>query len=150
MKAEISYDYIRGLIEGEGCFTFCTVGFPGNKKKLPTFSISMHIRDKNLLELVKEKLKLRNKIYEHKPKPRINRFNKETMCFLIVRDIGQLKNVIIPLCYKRLVGHKGSQFDAWIEKIGSDPAVPESLKILYEIHKSGFYDRENWLTKKFQ
>ena len=141
MDRNITYEYIRGLIEGEGCFTFCRVGLPGSKKKVPTFSISMHIRDKNLMQLLKEKLKLHNKIYEHKPKPRINRFNKGAMCFLIIRDMGQLKNIVIPLFYKKLIGYKRKQFDEWLEKIGTDPDISEHYRFLYKLHKWGYYER---------
>jgi hypothetical protein len=67
---EISYDYIRGLVDGEGCFTFCSIKSNGLKKQLPAFVISMSERDEKLIGLVKEKLKLRNRIYKYKKRNR--------------------------------------------------------------------------------
>lgn len=58
-----------------------------------------------------------------------------------MREIGPLKNIIIPLFYNRLAGAKADQFNEWLEKIGNDPFVPESYKILYRLHKNGFYLR---------
>lgn len=64
----------------------------------------------------------------------------------MVRDLGQLKNIIVPLLYKRLVGNKGIQFENWIRKIDLDPDVPEGFSIISKLYKSGFYDKNN----KFQ
>ena len=58
---EISNEYVRGLVEGEGTFTFS----PSGNKKIPVFCLKMHVRDKNLLELVRNKLGLKNKVYEY-------------------------------------------------------------------------------------
>ena len=148
---EISYEYIRGLIDGEGCFSFSTIGYKdinGNKKKLPAFLLSMSKRDEELIKKVKEKLKIRNKIHVYKVKKRIDRYNRQPMAILIIRDLGQLKNTIVPLCYKKLIGNKAKQFDEWIEKIGTDPNVSEQYKIIYNLQKWGFYDKEE-MAKKF-
>ena len=45
------------------------------------------------------------------------------------------------LFYKKLKGNKGRQFEQWLEKIGNDPAVPDSYKFIYKIYKAGFYDK---------
>ena len=60
---------------------------------------------------------------------------------MIVREFGQLKNIIVPFFYKRLKGNKGKQFEQWLEKIGSDPDVSETFKFIYKIYKAGFYDK---------
>lgn len=139
--ARITYDYIRGLTDGEGCFTFCTAGWMGmHKRKIPAFVIAMSKRDKDLLTLVKEKLGLRNKVYEYKPRSGKDGYKRDGMAILMVRDVGQLKNIIIPLFYKSLAGNKSKQLEEWIEKIGADPAVPEPYKFIYKLHKWGYYD----------
>ncbi|MEK9170128.1 MAG: LAGLIDADG family homing endonuclease [Patescibacteria group bacterium] len=141
----ISYEYIRGLVEGEGCFTFSS-NLRKNKLgekikiKIPAFSIEMHERDEQLLNLVKNKLKLSNRVYNYKNigKDRIERGRRAV---LIVREFGTLKNIIIPLFYKKLKGHKNKQFFEWLENIGKYPEVPKSFKLLYQLHKCGFYDK---------
>jgi hypothetical protein len=139
---KLSYEYIRGLVEGEGCFTFSPVGYRGGlKRNLPAFVLSMSRRDKDLIEKVKTALNLRNKVYEYKPRIRKDGYKRDGMAVLIVRDIGQLKNIIVPLFYKKLNGYKAKQFDEWIIKIGDDPEVPDSYKLITKIYKSGFYDR---------
>lgn len=138
---KLSNEYIRGLIEGEGCFTFCTTGelnHSGEKKKVPTFSISMHERDQELLEMLKYSLGIKNKVYNFRSSL-ADGYNRGRKTTLIVREIGNLKNIIVPIFYNRLAGHKGKQFNAWLETIGSDPLVSESYKIIYRLHKNGYY-----------
>lgn len=134
---EISYDYIRGLIDGEGCFTFSTSG----KLKLPAFSLQMSVQDYDLVVRVRDKLKLKNRVYKYKPRKSIDGYNRIGMSILIIRDLAQLKNVIIPLCYKKLLGYKKIQFENWIFEIGSRSEVCESFKLLNFLYNSGYYDR---------
>ena len=54
----LSDEYIRGLVEGEGCFTFDTRVKREEKLKVPTFIISMHQRDEELLRLMRTLMKL--------------------------------------------------------------------------------------------
>ena len=145
---DISYEYIRGLIEGEGCFSFCTFGKEvmvsdgrTGKMKLPAFIISMHERDIELLRSVRNKLKLRNSVYHHKEYKRNDGYKHGRMSTLIVRDFGQLRNIIIPLFYKKLIGNKALQFENWVNLIDYDPFIPERYKILSMLLKSGFYDK---------
>lgn len=144
-EKEISCEYIRGLIEGEGCFSFCKIGnFIGiDKKKIPVFALAMSRRDKNLIKLVKERLGLRNRVYEYGPRQRKDGYKRDGTAILMVRDIGQLKNIIVPLCYKKLFGNKGRQFEEWIEKIGSDPLVLNCHKLIFKLYKCGFYEKIN-------
>jgi len=142
-KKPLSYEYIRGLIEGEGSFTFSTRTrrLPNGKIerfKIPAFAIGMHERDEALLLRVRDTLGLPNKVYNYQQsnKDGINRGRK---AFLIVREIGSLKNIIIPFFYNRLVGHKAIQFNEWLEKIRNDPMVPEGYDILYRLHINGYY-----------
>lgn len=140
---KLPFDYIRGLIDGEGCFSFSTN--TREQRKVPSFALRMHSRDKNLVEMVRDTLGLKNRIYEyhypHNYPGKGIKFNRGPQVILIVRELGSLKNVIVPFFYKRLYGHKGKQFEEWMEKIGSDPYVSESYKFIYKIYKDGFYDR---------
>jgi hypothetical protein len=139
----ISYEYIRGLIEGEGSFTFSTNR--SLKMKVPAFAISMHVRDEELLKMVKDRLNLHNKIYTYYyPAKGLNRGPQST---LIVREFGELKNTIIPLCYQKLKGNKGRQFQSWIDKIGADPWISARFKFLYKLHTSGFYLKDNQIKR---
>ena len=137
-KRLLSYEYIRGLVDGEGSFTFST-----NKKlgiKVPSFILRMHFRDIDLIRSVRDTLGINNRIYEYHY-PQKDGYNRGPQAMLIVREFGRLKNVIVPFFYKRLKGHKGIQFEEWLEKIGTDPEVPESYRLIYRMHKTGFYDR---------
>lgn len=145
MRESISYEYIRGLVEGEGCFTFSTRIYksPDGKvvrKRIPAFSIGMHERDQELLRKVKNTLGLTNKVYNYQPYNR-DGYNRGRKAFLIVRDLGSLKNIIIPLFYNKFVGHKAIQFNGWLEQIGTDESVIENFKVLYRLHKNGYFSR---------
>jgi len=102
----------------------------------------MSKRDKDLLFKIKEKLKLSNKIYEYPARKTKDGYVRSPMTMIIIRDLGQLKNTIIPLCYEKLVGYKSKQFHDWINKIGSDPMVPTSYKLVSRLFSSGFYDND--------
>ncbi len=142
MANKLSYDYIRGLVDGEGCFSFHTA--PGNeafpRMRIPVFAISMHERDEELINAVRDKLGLKNKVYNHKSSMRDGsmRGRKAT---LFVRDVGSLKNIIIPFFYNRLIGHKSKQFIIWLERIGNDPSVLDGYRILYRLYKCGWFEK---------
>ena len=145
---KLSDDYILGLIDGEGCFTFCVSTYLSNRKflrrKIPAFALAMHERDMNLIKSVRDHLGIRNKVYiYHKPGIvlKTKTYLRGDQAFLIVREIGSLKNIIVPFFYKRLKGYKRIQFEKWIEKIGTDPLVPEIYKIIHRLHSYGYYER---------
>ncbi len=155
---EISNEYIRGLVEGEGSFTFHTSrkNSDGARYKLPAFVISMNIRDKTLLEAVRNKLGLKNKIYYRIPQINIknpktgNTYLSGRQAILAVRDFRQLKDIIIPFFYKKLKGYKGTQFAEWLEKIGNEHGVSDRFKSLYRLYKFGVYDKNPKFTEKFR
>lgn len=142
IQKDINRDYIRGLVDGEGSFTFSS---EGKGRKIPSFQLRMHIRDEFLLQKVRDFLGLKNKIYTYHYLGK-DGIKRGPVAILIIREFGSLKNVIIPLFYKSLIGYKSIQFNEWLEKIGSDPDVPERYKLLYRLHKNGFYSREHKLT----
>lgn len=144
----ISDDYLRGLVEGEGCFTFCSVPNikdPSRKLQIPTFVIEMHERDHVLIEKIREKLAPKNKIYNYKKlglRTHTSKvYKRGHTSRVMVRSLGYLKNKVVPFFYNKLVGNKSVQFTAWLEKIGSNSNVPENYKILYRLYKSGYWER---------
>jgi len=144
-EKELSYDYIRGLIEGEGCFTFSTNRSTDKNgyikiRSVPAFAIGMHERDFNLLTSVRDKLKLKNRVYIYAQTQK-DGFKRGKKAFLIVREYGNLKNIIIPLFYKKLFGNKKIQFEDWMEKIGSDPYISKKLKFIHFLYLSGYYEK---------
>jgi len=146
-NTEISYEYIRGVAEREGCFTFSTnTRFLKDgttiKRSVPAFSIGMHERDCPLLEKIRDRLKLKNKVYIY-DQTRKDGFNRGRKAFLIVREFISLKNIIVPLFYKKLHGNKKRQFESWIDRIGSDPSVSERFKFIYSLHQYGHYDKNS-------
>lgn len=139
---KLSKEYIRGLVEGEGCFTFSTTKQKNKKVHVPSFQIRMHIRDKELLEALRDLIGIKNKVYSYYY-PGNDGYKRGAQAILIVREFPNLKNIIIPLFYDSLAGYKGIQFHEWLEKIGSDPLVPESFKFLHRLHKGGFYKKNS-------
>jgi hypothetical protein len=138
---KITAEYIRGLTDGEGCFTFCKAG----AYYIPTFVISMHERDEKLFIKVADFLNLKSDVHI------FNAYLKDghkrgRSAKLIVRDTACLVNIIVPLFYKKLLGYKADQFEAWIKKIGSDTMVPKRYKSMYELYESGYWDKkENYI-----
>jgi len=122
---KLPYDYIRGLVEGEGSFTFSSNVAEG--RKCPTFAIAMHIRDKELLESMRDTMGLKNRVYVYGPPVKKDGYKRGGRAILIVREFGPLKNIIIHFFYNRLKGNKGRQFNSWLEKIGSDTIGPRIL-----------------------
>ncbi|MCL4405437.1 MAG: hypothetical protein M1361_00570 [Patescibacteria group bacterium] len=148
-KTSLSEGYVRGLIDGEGYFAFSTS--PGGRRsvngrvvtykfRIPEFAIGMHERDANLIKGVRDTMGLSSVVHIYKSfdKDGCKRGRRAFMC---VRDIGQIKNIIVPFFYDRLVGYKGTQFNEWLEKIGNDPDVQRRFKLVYRLHKPGFYNK---------
>lgn len=146
---KISDEYIRGLTEGEGTFTFYTVPryvvlSNGDKKrfKVPAFAIKMHERDWNLLDLVRLSLGLRGRIYRHRPY-RYDRYgsrNTAAQASLVVRDVFELRDIIIPLFYGKFHGHKGKQFIKWLEDMGGEGTARHS-QYLNGLYRTGYFDK---------
>ena len=140
----LSDEYIRGLVEGEGTFTFSTTSTrlkDGTIKKIkvPAFALKMHERDEDLIRSVRNTLGLTNRVYNYYS-PSTRKPNHGRQAMLIVREFPQIKNTIIPFFYNKLHGNKGKQFKEWLEKMG-DEGTSEKTKFLYRLYKSGFFDR---------
>lgn len=108
----ISEDYIRGLIEGEGHFG---VDRRKNGERIPSFLITMHPRDKELLEAIRDYLGIKNPIYIYDYENR-NYTSGKHRAMLIIRDMPTLKTKIVPFFKNKLLGFKGTQFEWWLEQ----------------------------------
>lgn len=145
MKFKLSNEFIRGLIVGEGCFSFHTCGQKKNPDgtithwKVPAFVLSMHVRDRDLINSVADKLGLDDMVYTHKSSQK-DGFKRGDKSTLAVRKFSSLKDIVVPFFYKKLSGHKAIQFDDWINEIGSSPDIRESYKLIYRLYKSGFWN----------
>jgi len=132
----ITDDYIRGLVEAKGGFSFSSNG----TKKIPTFYLHLDENDKELLEAVRDHLGLESKIYVNGPYKSSIGIQK-IKARLVVREFGKLKNIIIPFFYNNLKGCKSKQFEEWLEKIGNDPAIHHSYRLLHRLHKTGYWNK---------
>jgi hypothetical protein len=99
---------------------------------------------------------LKNKLYYKVPGVNIQnaktgkKYLSGRQAILVVRDFKQLRDIIIPFFYKKLVGYKGVQFAEWLEKIGSDPCISDRFRSLYNLYKIGVYDNDPKFTEKFR
>ncbi len=147
----LSEEYIRGLVEGEGCFTFDTRTRRGEKQKIPTFVIAMHERDEELLRLMRTSMRLSkinsNSIYINGPYLYDGATNRGKLAKLIVRDYGSLVEIVVPFFYGKLRGHKGIQFQEWIEKIGNSD-VPYPYRRIFDLHKKGRFGKFAYYDSK--
>src|SRR5579862_5763191 len=110
----ISFDFIRGLVVGEGCFTFSSITYKGHRNCIiPAFILSMSSQDHDLVLNLKNILKIKGCFYEYPPRNQKDGYKRQGKSILIVRDVGQLKNIIVPLFYKKLNGFKSVQFLDW-------------------------------------
>lgn len=149
-KRIISNEYIRGLTDGEGTFTFHrgTTLKNGHKQKIPAFVISMHERDKNLLESIKRHLDLKSNINTFGPY-NYDRYKRGKKATLAVRDFGTIKNKIIPFFYKKLIGYKATQFENWVLNFEKDPLISQKYALLSRLYKSGYWDdKRNYIHKE--
>lgn len=129
IKPELfSYDFIAGLIVGEGTFYWTKDKIRG--ESVPVFALRLHIRDFDLIVNVKYSLGLKKeKVYEYT-------HNGRHYGFLIVRNFDGLKR-IIEIIYPRLAGHKRVQFVEWFKKF-KDENMKNSCKAIYNIFRQKF------------
>lgn len=146
----ISHDYIRGIVQAAGTFTFTTsVKLESlRSRRIPAFQLRMHADNRKLLEAMGDKLGLKNKIYVYRYSK--DGAKRQPSALLIVREFDALRSIIIPLFYDQLLGRKKEEFSEWLKRIGTDPTVPKSYKLLYRLHKNGYYRRELCPSGLFQ
>jgi len=76
---------------------------------VPAFMLKMHVRDKELIEGIRDYLEVSDRVYEY-------RHGGRHFALFQIRDIGTLKNKIVPIFHGKLLGHKGTQLEAWLKK----------------------------------
>ena len=113
-REKLSIDFIAGLIVGEGYF-YWTKDSGGRNK--PGFGIRMHIRDFDLLMNVRDSLYLDERVYEYT-------HNNRHYAMLLIRDVADLKNKIIPTIGPKLTGYKREQFIKWFRQFKAPDTHP--------------------------
>jgi len=152
-RDKITKEYIRGIIESKGVFTFYTNSYATKKgivkRKIPAFVLELNEKDIRLLEEMRNHLCLKHRIYKTKQPALISdsgagrrAYPRSPKVRLCVRDFVSLKNIILPLLYKELIGYKGILFEEWLERIGKEENIPDDYRLIYRLYKSGFYENE--------
>ncbi len=154
-RIRLSNEYIRGLVDGEGCFSFSTTTSTCDgrvfKRRTPAFILQMHVRDRCLIEAVAKHLGLKNEVYMYPPYTNAkDSYNRGWSARLIVREFAQLRDIIIPFFYKNLKGYKGEQFIGWLKEIGNATDISNKFKSLYRLYKAGAYDINPKFTERFK
>lgn len=135
MKLNLSKDWAYGFLSSSG-----RLGFYCNskKEKIPSFIVKTGPEKHAMLILAAKIIGLRNKIYFYKYKQGKKNYFQ---ALLIVRDVGQLKNIIIPIFLKLMFVAKQVNLEDWMEEIIKNKAIPERYKVLYRIYRSRFYSK---------
>ena len=113
-----SYDFIAGLLT-------CTGSFLWVKQKtseIPVVQLKMQTADHQLLELIKEKLEIKESIHQY-----IHLNRKYSL--LLIRSRRTIENVLIPIFDGRLFGQKAIQFDGWKKRY-----FEKRLEFVYKKH----------------
>lgn len=140
MANQISQEFIIGLLTQKGSFTFSTRTKYNRKRKrsvhkIPTFSLTMNLKNEDLMNTIRNRLKLKNKLYKFTSQ-RIDGRKRNTSITLIVRELGNIERIIIPFFYKKFIGYRTEQFNNWLLAIEKDPLIPFSFKKIYWRHKA--------------
>lgn len=130
---EVYSDIIIDLFNKRGIYSFSTQGI--YKYKVPYFCIKMKKEDIYNLKLIKRELKLKSKIYTYEPARGKDGYTRSATSMLIIRDIGELKDIIIPKSTSVLVGEKRSKFLKWLKQIRSGESVPSGYKLMASMFK---------------
>ncbi|MBI3627571.1 MAG: hypothetical protein HY220_02385 [Candidatus Sungbacteria bacterium] len=129
-RETLSLDFVAGLVVGEGTF-YWTMAGDGYKR--PVFCLKMPIRDYNLVMDVRDSLGLTSeKVYEY-------HHGGRHYAMLIVRNIGSLKNIVIPLLWPKLSGYKKRQFQWWFKQFKSSATNP-SYRFFHDAFRLKFPD----------
>lgn len=136
-----SKQYILGLLAQRGSFTFSTrTKYDKNGVKIthriPTFTIEMNERNKELIFGIKNTLGLTNTIYRYESNRRDGRRRNPSL-MLIVREIKNLQNIVVPFFYKKAIGYRRAEVNQWLSKIEKDKLVPFSFKKIVWICRAG-------------
>ncbi len=113
-----SLDFIAGLVNKCGVFMWVKQ----KNTEIPVFQIKLEAEELPLLEMIKSKLELKEKIYQYtqKGKPYV---------LLLVRKRSAIQTVLIPTFDGRFWGKKKIQFEEWKNKF-----FEKRLDFVYKYH----------------
>lgn len=101
----LSYDFIAGLLTVISSFLWVKQ----KNSEIPVFQLKMQSSDSGLLELIKQKLEIKENVY-------IYSHQNRQYCLLLIRSRRTIETKIIPIFEGRLFGQKQIQFDLWKKK----------------------------------
>lgn len=109
------YDWLVGFTDGEGSFSTQLRTNNKNSKDISrvvfNYGIYLHIDDIEVLNFIKNKLNLNNKIYK------LNRKDGSQRCQLNISDFKTLKETILPIFKSKLNTKKYHDFNIWCDMI---------------------------------
>lgn len=113
-----SLDFVAGLVNKCGIFMWVKQ----KESEIPVFQIKMEADELPLLEMIRAKLGLKEKIYQYlqKDKPYI---------LLLVRKRSVIQTILIPTFDGRFWGKKKIQFESWKNKF-----FEKRLEFAYKYH----------------
>ena len=115
-----SLDFIAGLINKCGVFMWVKQ----KALEVPVFQVKMELEERILLEMIKAKLGLQEKIYEYK-------YKDKSFLLLLIRRRSVIESTIIGVFDGKFWGKKKIQFDAWKNKF-----YEKKLEFVYKHHNN--------------
>jgi len=113
-----SYDFVAGLLTSTGSFLWVKQ----KNSEVPVFQLKMQASDHDLLELIKDKLGIKESIHQYIHQGR-------NYSLLLIRSRKTIETVLIPIFDGRLFGQKQVQFDLWKKKY-----FEKKLEFVYKKH----------------
>jgi hypothetical protein len=106
-KVVVTFPWLLGLIEGDGCFSF--------NKLVPRLSIELNYRQEYVLKAIQEFFGGLGNLRIGKPRTRVDSHSSQPMGTIEFNQIALLRNVIIP-AFKGLtfLSKKGKDFEDWL------------------------------------
>lgn len=106
-KVVVTFPWLLGLIEGDGCFSF--------NKLVPRLSIQLNYRQEYVLKAIQEFFGGLGNVRIGKPRSRVDSHSSQAMVIIEFNQIAFLRNVIIP-AFKALtfLSKKGKDFEDWL------------------------------------
>ena len=88
------------------------------------------------LKLTKRELSLKSKIYTYESTLGRDGYIRSASSMLIIREIGELKNTIIPISEQILTDKKRIKFVNWLKRIRTDDNVPSGYRLMATMFKN--------------
>ncbi len=114
-----SLDFVAGVIATSGSFLW----IKQNKTKIPVFQIKTHISDAPLIELIKTKLGLTEKIYRYT-------HSNRNYVLLLIRSKETIKKNLFPTLNGRLYGKRKDLFKKWKKEVLNLKSMDKKIKLI--------------------